>query len=165
MTRAGFALAAGLLLLPFAPDGVLAADGAGPAHPAMNAAVLARLLSVIGKTGHDADLPASIATALGLPNTGQPWPDRQLAVQSRESGALHVIALGKGEGDDIVLSAKGPAAISIFRVDRQGGLISATNFFPQTGLTMTPPAAASRADFAAECAFWAIHIDDLTAAD
>jgi hypothetical protein len=131
----------------------------------MNPAVLARLLGLIARAGRDTDLPPTIAAALGLTAAGKPWPDRQFAVQSHDSGALHAIALGQGDGADIILSVKGPAAISIFRADHQGVLISATSFFPETGLTMTPPAAASKNDYAAECAFWAIHLDDLAGPD
>jgi hypothetical protein len=153
----------GLLILTVAPVHVMGAEASpATAHGPMNPSVLARLLAVIAKGGHDTELPPAIATALGLTASGKPWPDRQFAVQSHESGALHAIALGQGEGADIILSVKGPAAISIFRADHQGTLIGATSYFPETGLTMTPPAAASRIEFAAECAFWAIHIDDLT---
>jgi hypothetical protein len=155
----------GLMGLAASPGPAWAADAPAPSAPAakggMSPVVLAKLVSLITRAGHDTDLPGPIAAALGLPNTGQPWPDRQFAVQSHGPEALHAVALGQGEGADIVLSVKGPAAISIFRADRHGALLGATTYFPETRLTMTPPAATAAADFGTECAFWAIHVDAL----
>ncbi len=169
MTRAGLGLLASLLILPLAPVHATAEASSPAAHGPMNPAVLARLLALIAKAGHDTELPPSIATALGLTGAAagaaKPWSDRQFAVQSHETGALHAIALGQGDAADIILSVKGPAAISIFRADHNGRLISATSYFPETGLTMTPPSAAARTDYAAECAFWGVHIDELAGVD
>jgi hypothetical protein len=164
VTRAALALLAGLLVLPLVPVPAKA-EATAPVKSGMNSAVLAKLLALVARAGRDTALPPAITAALGLPGGGKPWPDRQFAVQSHDSGALHAIAVGEGDGADIILSVKGPAAISIFRADHQGALISATSFFPETGLTMTPPTAASKTDYAAECAFWAIHIEDLAGAD
>ncbi len=155
----------GLMGLSQSPGPARAADAPPAAKGAMNPVVLAKLMSLIGRAGHDTDLPGPIVAALGLPNTGQSWPDRQFAVQSHDPEALHAVALGQGEGADVVFSVKGPAAISIFRADRHGALLGATTYVPETRLTMSPPAATAAADFATECAFWAIHIDGLASAE
>jgi hypothetical protein len=164
---AGLAMAmaaATMGLTPFAGP-ARAADPPAPAGAALRPDVLARLHDLVARSGHDTELPGSIAGALGLGASPQPWPDRQFAVQSRDTGALHAVALGQGAAGELILSVKGPAAILIFLTDRRGALVAAASYFPETKATMTPPMAAARADFAAECAFWALHIDGLTASE
>jgi hypothetical protein len=124
--------------------------------------VIEKLLKLIAAAGVDTALPAPVAAALGLATGGQPWPDRQFAVQSTDSGALHAAAVHRGAEPDMVFSVRGPAAISIFRVRRDGTLVSATAFFSDTHLTASLPLTQSEADFAAEGGFWALHVDGLS---
>jgi hypothetical protein len=157
MNRRRLVLAAPFVLAPFLPAG---ARGQAPPR-GVPPGVIDKLLKLIVAAGVDTVLPASVGTALGFPANGQPWPDRQFAVQSTESGTLHAVAINRGAEPDMIFSTRGPAAISIFRARRDGTLVSATAFFSDTHLTATLPPAQSQADFTAEGAFWALHVDAL----
>jgi|SRR5579859_6637073 len=134
---------------------------APPPRPAIPPGVIDKLLKLIAAMGVDAVLPAPIAAALGLGAAGQPWPDRQFAVQSDQDGAHHAVAIHRGEDLDMIFSVSGPAAIAIFRVHRDGTLAAATAYFPDTRLTADLPLGQSQTDFAGEKAFWAAHVDAL----
>jgi hypothetical protein len=149
-----------LALAPFAPAAVRAQTPSSP-HQGVPPSVVDKLLKVIAALGVDTILPGPVATALGLTADAQPWPDRQLAVKSADSGVLHAVAIHRGGDPDMVFSVPGPAAVSIFRARRDGALVGATDFFSGTRLTANLPLAQSQADFAAEGAFWAAHVDGL----
>ena len=137
-----------------------------PAHAAESVlapSVVAQLLTLNAASGRDGEMPAPIAVALGLSTAGQPWPDRQVAVVSNDTGAVHAVAVGLGGEKDIILSVRGPVAISAFRVRRDGTLVSATEYFTTTKLTSPMQPAEARSGFAEECAFWAAHVDRLLA--
>jgi hypothetical protein len=123
--------------------------------------VLSKMLSFNAANGHDGEMPAPITAALGLTAAGQSWPDRQVAVVAHDTGAVHAIAASRGVDKDIILSVKGPVAISVFRIRSDGALVGAVEFFLATKLAspMTPDEA--RATFADECAFWSAHINGL----
>jgi hypothetical protein len=160
MNRRRLILTAALALAPMAPPPSWS-EPAPPARPAMPPAVIDKLLKLIAALGVDTVLPAPIATALGLGAAGQPWPDRQFAVQSEQDGAHHAVAIHRGADPDIVVSVSGPAAISIFRARRDGTLVGSTAYFPDTHLTADLPLGQSRTDFAAEGVFWTAHVDGL----
>jgi hypothetical protein len=160
MNRRRLILFAALALAPLAP----ARSGAqpSPSEPrAIAPDVIAKLLKLIAAMGADTDLPAPIAVALGLAGSAQPWPDRQFGVQSDQDGAHHTVAIHRGGDQDMVYSVSGPAAVSVFRVSRDGALIKATAFFPDTGLTADLLRGQSLTDMAAEGRFWAAHVDAL----
>jgi hypothetical protein len=160
MNRRRLIWTAAFALAPFAP-GASRGQTPPPALRGVSPAVIDKLLKLIAAMGVDTALPGPVATALGLTDNGQPWPDRQFAVQS-ESGTLHAVAIHRGTDPDMVFSTRGPAAISTFRAHRDGSLTAATDFFSDTHLTANLPLAQSQADFAAEGAFWAAHMDALT---
>jgi len=151
MYRSRFILLAILAMAPLAPT-VSRAQAAGP-----NAAadLQAKMLKLISLAGSDIELPAPIAGALGL-GAGQAWPDRQFSVRSSATATIHAMAAGRGGETDIVLSVRGAAAITVFRVDGKGSLVSATNFFLLTKQTAPVSPAEARA-------FWAANIDALIA--
>jgi hypothetical protein len=157
MNRRRLILIAALALAPLAATG----QTATPARPAVQPAVIAKLLKLIAAMGVDTDLPAPVAAALGLSANGQPWPDRQFAVQAAQEGSLHAVAIPRGGEPDMIFSVRGPAAISIFRAHRDGVLVGATAYFSDTHLTASLPLAQSQADFVAEGSFWAAHADEL----
>ncbi len=134
---------------------------APPAPRAMPPGVVEKLLKLIAAMGVDTSLPAPIAAVLNLGVAGQAWLDRQFAVKSDDDGSLHAVAIDRGADLDMVFSVTGPAAISVFRARRDGTLVSATAYFPETHLTANMPLAQSRADFGAEGVFWASHVDSL----
>lgn len=160
MNRRRLILNAALALASLAPPPSWGqpASGSGPAIPP---AVIDKLLKLIAALGVDTELPKPIAAALGLGAAGQPWPDRQFAVTSDQNGALHAVAIHRGPDPDMIFSVSGPAAISVFRALRDGTLVSATAYFPETHLTASLPLGQSRTDFAAERVFWAAHVDGL----
>jgi hypothetical protein len=140
------------------------ANPAAAAVPDLPLSLLARMLKLTSPGGASSELPAAIAQALGLGADGKAWPDRQYAVEATSTGAVHAIAVGRGEDPDVVISVRGPAAISIFRVTLTGKLVAAVNFFPETKLTTPMPLAQARDALWQERAFWAAHIDQLGAA-
>ena len=58
-----------------------------------------------------------------------------------------------------MLTVRGPAAVSVFRVRADGTLDKGANFFLQTNQTMPMFPAEAQAEFAAELGFWAANID------
>jgi hypothetical protein len=116
--------------------------------------LLGRLLALIAEKGRDGDLPAAISTALGLVPTAQTWADRQFAVISDVNGEVHAVAVSRGTDQDLVFSSRGEVAITIFRVQRDGTVVSAVNFFPQSQQSGSVPLALARNQFADECLFW-----------
>ena len=160
MNRRRLILTAALALAPLAPLPSLG-QPAPPPRPAMPPALLDKILKLIASLGVDTVLPAPIAADLGLGAAGQPWPDRQLAVTSDQSGALHAVAIHRGSDQDMIFSASGPAAISVFRAHRDGTLVASTAYFPETHLTASLPMGQSQTEFAAERVFWATHVDGL----
>ena len=146
-------------LLAFAPAGPPALAAATPADQALSPALRAKLAQLISKAGHDREIPGPIAGALGLTPAGAPWPDRQFAFQWNGAGAFHAVAVGRGAGQDIVLTVRGPAAVSVFRARADGKLDRGVNLFLQTNQTMPMFPAEAQAEFAAELSFWAANID------
>ncbi len=122
-------------------------------------AVLTKMLELNTASGRDGDMPAPIAAALGLTQTGQSWPDRQIAVASHDTGMVHALAVSRGADQDLILSVRGPVAISAFRMRRDGTLVSATDYFTATRQAAPLSSERSRAGFADECAFWSAHIE------
>jgi hypothetical protein len=157
MNRRRLILTAALALAPLSSSWGQAAP---PARPGVPAGTIDKLLKLIASLGVDTTLPAPIASALSLGTAGQPWPDRQFAVSDQE-GEHHAVAIHHGDEPDMIFSVSGPAAISIFRAHRDGTLVSATAYFPDTRLTADLPLAQSKMDFAAEGAFWTTHVDAL----
>jgi hypothetical protein len=155
MNRRRLILTAALAIAP------VGSRGQTPPRRGIPPAVIDKLLKLIAGLGVDTALPAPVSSALRLTTDGQPWPDRQFAVQSTDAGTLHAAAVHRGGDQDMIFSVRGPAAISTFRARRDGTLVSATAFFSETHLTASLPPAQSQADFAAEGAFWAAHVDEL----
>ena len=159
MNRRRLILTAALALAPLAPA-PSRSQATAPRAP-MPPGVIEKLLRLIAAVGVDTTLPGPIAAAVGLVAGGQSWPDRQFAVKSDDDGALHAVAIHRGSDPDMVFSVSGPAAISVFRARRDGTLMAATAYFPETHLTANLPLAQSQADFAAQGVFWASHVDAL----
>jgi hypothetical protein len=155
-TRIAAALAASVLLLSV-PWGANAA----PASSSTLAPELrAKLVKLTSASGMDREIPAALASNLGLAAAGATWPDRQFTVRLDAKSPLHAVAVGRGGADqDMVFSVQGPAAISVFHVGPDGTLKNAANFFIQTGWAMPLPLAEAQSEFAAELVFWTTNID------
>lgn len=154
-----------LLLLTTTPGRALA-EAAGSPPPAESRAVVtptlaAKLRKLVDAAGAESALPASIATALGFTAGGQPWPDRQAAVQSHGTGTVHAVAVGATPGGDFALSVRGPAAITVFRVRADGTMAGAVSYFQDTKQAMALFPGQAKTDFAAEVVFWSSTIDGL----
>jgi hypothetical protein len=159
MNRRRLILIAAVALAPLTP--APSWSQAPAPRGAMPPGVIEKLLKLIAALGVDTALPGAIAAALGFEGAGQPWPDRQFAVKSGDDGSLHAVAIHRGADPDMIFSVSGPAAISVFRARRDGTLVAATAYFPETHLTANLPLAQSQADFAAQRAFWASNVDAL----
>jgi len=155
----GLALLAALATAPCAASTQASADGAltRPMPPA----VMAKLLHHVELGGRPGVLPASLAPVLGLAPSGQTWAFKQFAVRTPDTGVIHALAVGVAAPSDLVFSARGDVAITVFRVRRDGALVSAVNFFPQTQTSVALPAAEAAGAFANERGFWIRTADDL----
>lgn len=159
------ALVAAVLFAP-AVAGAQGANLAAPAAPAAKPippAVIAKLIEHIAADGRDASLPPAIAAALGLGAGGEAWPSRQFAVQSQATGVVHAAAAGARPDSDLILSTRGDAAITIFRLRRDGALVGAVYFFPETQSVAPAPTGAAAHDFDDERVFWQRTIETLSA--
>ena len=141
-----------------------AAAASDPARP-LPPPVLDALLKRIAAEGRDNDLPGPIAQILGLSAGGEVWPNRQFAVRSQATGAIHAAAVGTKTGSDLILSSRGDAAITILRLRRDGTLVGGAYYFPQTQSGSAAPPALAAHDFADERGFWMRTVDALAAAD
>ncbi len=161
-----------LALLAVLVAGILGAGGVGAQTTALPAAasrpipaaVIGKLLEQVAAKGRDSTLPTAIASALGLPGA-EPWTNRQFAVRSSATGAIHAIAAGVRPDSDLVLSNRGDAAITIFRIRRDGALVSAVYFFPLTQTNAVLPPTEAAHDFDEERLFWIRAIDTIGADD
>lgn len=133
-----------------------------PAHT-LPPAVMSQLLKAIADKGRDTTLPATIAPDLGLAAKGAAWPDRQFAVQSQATGMVHAVAAGAAPDSDLVLSVRGDAAITLFRVRRDGTMAGAVEFFPQTQFSSPALPGDAAREFDAEILFWARTLEALAA--
>ena len=156
-----------LALWAFSPAGANAQTGAAgavrPADQAITAALRSKMLQLITLAGRDRDIPAPISSALGLTPAGTAWPDHQFAFQWNGSGTVHAIAISRGADKDVVLTVRGPAAITVFRARPDGTLDRAVSYFLQTQQTMPLPLGEARAQFSDELAYWAANIDAVIA--
>ena len=153
------------LVAPNIPRAQAAKANLAPADATVTTGLLAKMLKLISVEGADRDIPPPIAGSLGLAAAGEAWPDRQFAFEWKPSATLHAVAISRGADQDIVLSVRGPAAVSVYRAHRNGTLVSATNFFLETKQIATLSPAEAQAGFSRECAFWAAHIDALESED
>jgi hypothetical protein len=158
---AGFALAGMVATAPASAwaQPAAPAHAAAPAGRTITPELRAKMLKLISTMGRDSEIPASIASPLGLTAAGVAWPNRQFAFQLNGGGALHAAAIGRGADQDIILTTRGPAAITVFRARADGTLQGAVNYFLQTNQPIPLPSAEAQAEFAAELAFWAANID------
>jgi hypothetical protein len=168
MSFSRFALLAVTAIATITPSVLWAQDArpspgatAQPPAPALNPKILAKLLDLISTYGVNTQMPGPITDAMGVTTGAQTWPVRQFAVQANATGVVHAIAIGPGTDPVILVSMRGPAAISIFRVRRDGTLVSGVDYFVQTRQTTALTPAQAVAGFGDECAFWATHMDSL----
>jgi len=120
------------------------------------------MLKAIALDGKESKVPAQIATALGLTDSGKAWPDHQVALKSGGAVLVHSFAIGPGEDDDIVLSAvTAPDTVQVYRVHRDGTPASALTYNPKTSEVKPRDIAAAKADFATEWAYWNDIVGDL----
>jgi hypothetical protein len=125
--------------------------------------LLAKILHYISVAAIDREAPAVVASALGLTAPGIKWADRQVAATHIADAASHSIAISRGTDQDLLLTKLQNGTLLVFRVQRDGALVSALTFdVPQQKLTMRIPAEA-QADLTAEYAYWTEAIDEVMA--
>lgn len=157
---AWFGILAILALPAMAAKAQSPASAPAPADRAITPVLRGKMLQLITKAGQDRDIPAPISSALGLTPAGTAWPDYQLAIRSNGE-TVHAIAFSRGTDKNVVLTVRGPAAITVFRARPDGTLGSAVNLFVKTNQTLPLPVGEAQAQFADELAFWAANIDTL----
>ncbi|HEY3887958.1 MAG TPA: hypothetical protein VGL73_05240 [Caulobacteraceae bacterium] len=135
----------------------LGAWGQTPLTPDLTA----KLMTLAATKGHGGKVAPRFANSLGLTATGQIWTGRE--AEADNSAGHHFVDVGPGPNGEILLTLLTPNAVTAYRVRRDGTLLSALSADVATrAITMLSPADA-QPSFAAECAFWAQHIDSFLA--
>jgi hypothetical protein len=90
--------------------------------------LLDRILALIADNGTDLELSSGAAGALGFTGNGQPWLNRQIGARADESDSstpLHIIAIGRGAGEDLLICVWNNGLVHYFRVLRNGQVVRA----------------------------------------
>jgi hypothetical protein len=111
--------------------------------------------------GINREAPALIANSLGLSSAGQTWPDRQSAAQDTGDNSVHSIAVGRPEGDDILLGVIRGGILLAFRAHANGTMISALRFDTKTQALTVRTVAEAQGDLDMEYAFYSKNIDTI----
>jgi hypothetical protein len=121
----------------------------------------AKLVTLVSTKGHDGKIAPRFANGLGLTAAGQIWTGRE--AEADDTAGHHFIDVGPGPNGEILLTLLTPGTVTAYRIRRDGTLLSALSADVATrAITMLNPADA-QPGFAAECAFWAQHIDGFLA--
>jgi hypothetical protein len=142
-------------VIPFSGSSFAATSVARPA-PAipLTPEVLGKLLGLMVDKGLDNDVPPFIANALGLTGSGQTWPGRSLTAIDKE-GTVRGFYVSRGADQDLLISYAPTHKIGrAYRARRDGTVIAAFMFDPDTRqLTMLDPAEA-QTSLDAELTIW-----------
>jgi hypothetical protein len=129
--------------------------------PPLTPDLAAKMAALVSTKGHDGKIAPRFANGLGLTAAGQVWTGRE--AEADNTAGHHFVDLGPGPSGEFLLTLLTPSTVSAYRVRRDGTLLSALNADVATRtITMLSPADA-QAGFAAECGFWAQHIDGFLA--
>jgi hypothetical protein len=130
----------------------------GAQSSTLTPALLSKLLDLDIQKGSDQDIPAVLANALGLSDTDQNVPMRQVATPDVEnpSTVLHGFAVPRGNDQDVVISVRRKGvSIHAFRLQRNGTLVRAAVYDFQTRqVTQRNPTEAQK-ELDSEFGYWA----------
>ena len=99
------------------------AAGASSSNSPLTPEVLGKMLDLIVRKGFDREVPAPIASALGLSSTGHTWPSRQVASHESRPDYLHGFAIHRKGEQGLAISLRTPSGIHAYRTERNGKLV------------------------------------------
>jgi hypothetical protein len=131
-------------------------------NSALTPELLSKLVDLTARKGFDREMPAIIATALGLSAAGQTWPNHQIITPDRENPhVFHAFAVDRGSEQDVLITLRNPNdGIHCFRTHRDGTLVKAVIYDLQAGQIVTPNHAEATKELNAEIAYWASAFAD-----
>jgi hypothetical protein len=153
-------------VLTLVPSGLQArCEGPVVPHAPFNrpSVLVARLVALASRRGHAGnDVPDPYAHTLGLTAAGRPWINYSVGLRFA-GGKIHSFQMDRGNGSDVLFTARNPNGLTAFRVHRNQVLTCAIRLdIVHHRLTMRRLGEA-QADFAAEIALWAARIDGIDA--
>ena len=83
-------------------------------NPTLAPDVLSRMLDLIARVGTGREVPADIASRLGLSAAGQVWPSRQAGLKETPSGLLHGVYAARGREKDLLLTLTSPEMLYVY---------------------------------------------------
>ena len=97
--------------------------------PALTPDVLSKMLDYIARDGTDREVPADVASRLGLSGAGQVWPSRQAGLKETSSGLLHGVYAARGREKDLLLTLTSASKdkVDVYRIRRDGTLVTAVS--------------------------------------
>jgi hypothetical protein len=152
------------LAAPTSTPAVLSSKSIPDATATLSPGTLNKILQLIASKGEDGNVGAKVANALGMTAAGQPWADHKIAVASPDK-VIHGFTISRGSDEDVIIYARWPDGIHIFRAHRDGKLVAALSFNPQTRMITTRDAAAARQELDDEFTFWTRSVDGLLAGE
>ena len=150
MTR-HFSSLARLLILTFA----IMIMPVAAQNPALTPDVLSKMLDYIARVGTDREVPADVASRLGL-SAGQVWPSRQAGLKETPSGLLHGVYAARGREKDLLLTLTSASRdkVDVYRIRRDGILVTAVSFDPATHQFIERDQAETQKGLDAELIYW-----------
>jgi len=122
--------------------------------PTLAPDVLSKMLDLIARRGTDREVPADIADRLGLSEAGQVWPSRQAGLKETPSGLLHGVYAARGSGRDLLLTLTSPEMLYVYRIHRDGKLVTAVTADKRTRQFIERDQAETQKGLDAELVYW-----------
>jgi hypothetical protein len=163
---AGFAGGAQIALpTPAATPSATPAAATSAPTPSLSPELLNKILELLARRGYDKPLYAGYADFLKLAAPGQTWIYRGFsAVNHAHPNVLHAVAINQGPDQDMLIShVEIPVSIHLFRIGRDGKVISSMYMNLKTQEAVAPDPAEAQAEVNSEYAYWASAIDQLLA--
>ena len=130
----------------------------GPASVAsLTPELFGRILALIGESGADSELSGEMATALGFSVNGQPWLYRQTGARADESDSstpLHIFAINRGNGEDVLIYLWADGVSHFIRARRNGQVVEAITVDAATGKSTSLAITDAQIEVNSELRFW-----------
>jgi hypothetical protein len=135
------------LALIFLPERTVSAQ-----NSRLTPELLSKILAVLQTDGRDREIPAPLASALGLP-VGEDWPTRQFNSVDI-NGTYHGIGINLKSDQDIALVWAIPKVLHAFRIHHDGTLVAGAIHDLKTDQYTKLSGDAAQKELEAEFAYW-----------
>ena len=126
-------------------------------NPTLAPDVLSKMLDLIARAGNDREVPADVASRLGL-SAGQVWPSRQAGLKETPSGLLHGVYAARGREKDLLLTLTSASKdkVDVYRIRRDGTFVTTVSFDPATHQFIERDRAETQKGLDAELIYWSM---------